>query len=114
MASAVKAEGTDTALVFGVVDGKTVDGSPRRLAAHAQRYGEPGHVLEAGRRRAFGLDEERRMYHGGGNVKDKGGFRIPPGFLARSPDRDLLYRMTCEVVQEKFLEAIGRKSDPKK
>lgn len=94
-------EGTDTVLVFGIVDGKTVDGSLRTRSDTIN----PDTFLK----KAFGLDESKKTYYGGGNVKDKGGFQIPLGFLAQSPDRDLLYRMACGVVQERFLEAIGRK-----
>lgn len=57
---------------------------------------------------AFGLDEDTHTYYGGGNIKDKGGFQIPLGFLSQHADRKLLYRMTYEIVQGKFLEAIGR------
>jgi nanoRNase/pAp phosphatase (c-di-AMP/oligoRNAs hydrolase) len=99
-------EGTDTVLVFGIVDGKTVDGSLRTRSDTIN----PDTFLK----RAFGLDEEKKIYYGGGNIKDKGGFQIPLGFLAQSPDRDLLYRMACDVVQEKFLEVIGRKEEAKK
>ena len=45
----------------------------------------------------------------GGNIKDKGGFQIPLGFLAQSPNRDMLYEMTCSVVQERFFKALGIK-----
>ncbi len=99
-------EGTDTVLVFGIVDGKAVDGSLRTRSDTVN----PDTFLK----KAFGLDEEKRTYYGGGNIRDKGGFQIPLGFLAQSPDRELLYRMACEVVQEKFLEAIGRKEEGKK
>jgi len=56
------------------------------------------------------LDEEKKAYYGGGNIRDKGGFQIPLGFLGHHADRELLYRMTCEIVQAKFLEALGRKA----
>jgi nanoRNase/pAp phosphatase (c-di-AMP/oligoRNAs hydrolase) len=95
-------EGTDTVLVFGIVDGKMVDGSLRTRSDTIN----PDTFLK----RAFGLDEEKKAYYGGGNIRDKGGFQIPLGFLGHYTDRELLYRMTCEIVQEKFLEAIGRKA----
>ncbi len=60
-------------------------------------------------KKAFGFDEEKQTYYGGGNIKDKGGFQIPLGFLGQHTDRELLYRLTCEIIQEKFLQAIGRK-----
>lgn len=99
-------EGTDTVLVFGIVDGKTVDGSLRTRSDTIN----PDTFLK----KAFGFDEEKKTYYGGGNIKDKGGFQIPLGFLGQYPDRDLLYRMACEIIQEKFLEAIGRKEEAKK
>jgi len=95
-------EGTDTVLVFGIVEGKMVDGSLRTRSDTIN----PDAFLK----KAFGLDEEKKAYYGGGNIRDKGGFQIPLGFLGHHADRELLYRMTCEIVQEKFLEAIGRKA----
>lgn len=94
-------EGTDTVLVFGIVEGKMIDGSLRTRSDTIN----PDTFLK----KAFGFDEEKQTYYGGGNIKDKGGFQIPLGFLGQHPDRELLYRLTCEVVQEKFLQAIGRK-----
>ena len=94
-------EGTDTVLVFGIVDGKAVDGSFRTRSDTIN----PDTFLK----KAFGFDEGKQTYYGGGNIKDKGGFQIPLGFLGQYTDRELLYRMTCEIIQEKFLQAIGRK-----
>lgn len=94
-------EGTDTVLVFGIVEGKTIDGSLRTRSDTIS----PDAFLK----KAFGFDEEKQTYYGGGNIKDKGGFQIPLGFLGQHTDRELLYRLTCEVIQEKFLQAIGRK-----
>jgi len=95
-------EGTDTVLVFGIVEGKIVDGSLRTRSDTIN----PDAFLK----KAFGLDDEKKAYYGGGNIRDKGGFQIPLGFLGHHADRELLYRMTCEIVQEKFLEALGRKA----
>lgn len=94
-------EGTETVLVFGIVEGKTIDGSLRTRSDTIS----PDTFLK----KAFGFDEEKQTYYGGGNIKDKGGFQIPLGFLGQHADRELLYRLTCEVIQEKFLQAIGRK-----
>jgi nanoRNase/pAp phosphatase (c-di-AMP/oligoRNAs hydrolase) len=93
-------EGTDTVLVFGIVDSKMIDGSLRTRSDTIN----PDTFLK----KAFGFDEEKQAYYGGGNIRDKGGFQIPLGFLGQHADRELLYRMTCEIVQEKFLRAIGR------
>lgn len=94
-------EGTDTVLVFGIVDSKTIDGSLRTRSDIIN----PDAFLK----KLFGLDEDKKSYYGGGNIKDKGGFQIPLGFLAQSKDRDMLYDMTCGVVQERFLKTIGIK-----
>jgi nanoRNase/pAp phosphatase (c-di-AMP/oligoRNAs hydrolase) len=92
--------GIDTVLVFGVVDGKTVEGSLRTRSDTVN----PDAFLK----KAFGIDEERGSHFGGGNTRNKGGFQIPIGFLASHKDRDQLYRLACEIIHEKFLEAIGR------
>ncbi len=96
-------EGIDTVLVFGIVEGKTLDGSLRTRSDTIT----PDTFLK----KTFGLDEETQSYYGGGNIKDKGGVQIPLGFLGQPPDRELLYRLTWELVQEKFLEALGGKSE---
>jgi nanoRNase/pAp phosphatase (c-di-AMP/oligoRNAs hydrolase) len=93
-------EGIDTVLVFGIVDGKTVDGSLRTVSDTIN----PDSFLK----RAFGIDEERGSHYGGGNIRDKGGFQIPIGFLAQHKERDQLYRLAWEIIHEKFLTAIGR------
>ena len=41
------------------------------------------------------------------NVRNKGAFQIPIGFLAQHKDREQLYRLACEIIHEKFLAAIG-------
>lgn len=94
-------DGTDTVLVFGIVAGKTVDGSLRTRSDTIT----PDTFLK----KAFGVDESKKSYYGGGNIRDKGGFQIPLGFLAQTADRDGLYNMACGVIQERFLEALGRK-----
>ena len=97
----LRREGTDTVLVFGIVDGKTVDGSLRTRSDTIS----PDTFLK----KAFGADEYKKNYYGGGNIKNKGGFQIPLGFLAQTADRDALYTMACGVIHERFMEAIGRK-----
>lgn len=92
--------GIDTVLVFGIVDGKTIEGSLRTRSDTIN----PDAFLK----RAFGLDEERGSHFGGGNTRNKGAFQIPIGFLAQHKDRDQLYRLACEIIHERFLEAIGR------
>jgi len=102
----LRREGTDTVLVFGIVDGKRIDGSIRTRSDTVN----PDTFLK----KAFGRDEERQTYYGGGNIKDKGGFQIPLGLLAQSSDREILYQMAREVVRQKFLEAIGCKESAAK
>ena len=97
----LRRDGTDTVLVFGIVDGKTVDGSLRTRSDTIS----PDTFLK----KAFGADEYKKNYYGGGNIKNKGGFQIPLGFLAQTADRDALYTMACGVIHERFMEAIGRK-----
>lgn len=92
--------GIDTVLVFGIVDGKVIEGSLRTRSDTIN----PDAFLK----KAFGIDEERGAHFGGGNTRNKGGFQIPIGFLAQHKDRDQLYRLACEVIHQKFLEAIGR------
>lgn len=97
-------EGIDTVLVFGVVDGRTIDGSLRTRSDQIS----PDSFLK----KTFGIDEERGQHYGGGNLRDKGGFQIPLGFLSQHKDREQLYRMAWEVIHGKFLEAIGRLGEP--
>ena len=92
--------GIDTVLVWGVVDGKTIEGSLRTRGDTIN----PDAFLK----RAFGVDDERGAPYGGGNLRNKGAFQIPLGFLAQHKDRDQLYRLAGEIVHEKFLTAIGR------
>lgn len=92
--------GIDTVLVFGIVDGRAIEGSLRTRGDTIN----PDAFLK----RAFGIDEERGAPYGGGNLRNKGAFQIPLGFLAQHKDRDQLYRLAGEIVHEKFLAAIGR------
>ena len=92
--------GIDTVLVFGIVEGKMIEGSLRTRSDTIN----PDAFLK----KAFGIDEERGAHFGGGNTRNKGGFQIPIGFLSQHKDRDQLYRLAVEVIHEKFLEAIGR------
>lgn len=94
-------EGTDTVLVFGIVEGKTIDGSLRTTSDMIN----PDAFLK----KAFGIDDQKGLHYGGGNVRDKGAFQIPIGFLAQAQGREQLYRLAWEAVHEKFLEAIGMK-----
>jgi nanoRNase/pAp phosphatase (c-di-AMP/oligoRNAs hydrolase) len=98
-------EGIDTVLVFGIVDGRTIDGSLRTRSDTIN----PDSFLK----KAFGIDEEKGMHYGGGNIRDKGAFQIPLGFLAQHKDREMLYRLAWEVIHERLCEAIGRVDESK-
>jgi nanoRNase/pAp phosphatase (c-di-AMP/oligoRNAs hydrolase) len=98
-------QGIDTVLVFGIVDGRAVDGSLRTRSDTVS----PDAFLK----KTFGIDEERGSHYGGGNVRDKGGFQIPLGFFAQHKERDQLYALVWEVIHEKVLAAIGRAEEPK-
>ena len=67
----VRREDIDTCVVYGVVGDKYIEGS---LRTHSPSV-DPAVWLE----QAFGADEKGRPY--GGGRRDKGGFRIPIGFL---------------------------------
>lgn len=95
--------GTDTVLVFGIVDGKNIDGSLRT----SSEVVDPDSFLK----KTFGMDEATGRYYGGGNLKDKGGFQIPLGYLATHPDRELTCRLARELVSKRFREAIGKASE---
>jgi nanoRNase/pAp phosphatase (c-di-AMP/oligoRNAs hydrolase) len=97
----LRREGTDTALVFGVVDGRWIDGSIRTRSDSIN----PDRFLK----KAFGRDEQNHIYYGGGNINDKGAFQIPLGLFAHASDRGTVYRMACDVVRQRFLEASGCK-----
>ena len=78
--------GIDTVLVFGIVDGKTIEGSLRTRSDTIN----PDAFLK----QAFGIDEERgahlrRRQH----CATRARFQIPIGFLAQHKDRDQLYRL---------------------
>lgn len=98
-------EGIDTVLVFGIIDGRTIDGSLRTRSDTIS----PDSFLK----KTFGIDEERGSHYGGGNIRDKGAFQIPIGFLAQHKDREMLYRLAWEVIHERLCEAIGRADESK-
>jgi nanoRNase/pAp phosphatase (c-di-AMP/oligoRNAs hydrolase) len=98
-------DGIDTVLVFGIVDGRTIDGSLRTRSDTIN----PDSFLK----KTFGIDEEKGSHYGGGNVRDKGAFQIPLGFLAQHKDREMLYRLAWEVIHERLCEAIGRVEEVK-
>src|SRR5215467_8187607 len=93
----VRREDIDTCVVYGVVGDKTIEGS---LRTHSPSV-DPAAWLE----QAFGIDEKGRPY--GGGRRDKGGFRIPIGFLGRSTDRTQLWTLVEHAMRTALLRQIG-------
>lgn len=95
-------EGTDTVLVVGIVDEKMIDGSFRTRNERIN----PDEFLKG----FLGSSPESGRYYGGGNIRDRGGFQIPLGFLAIHEDKNQVYAMALEVIEKSFLEYIGKAS----
>lgn len=95
-------EGTDTVLVFGIVDEKTIDGSFRTTSETIN----PDEFLKG----FLGVSPESGEYYGGGNIRDKGGFQIPLGFLGLFEDKNQVYSMAKETIEKSFLAYIGKNS----
>jgi len=93
-------EGTDTVLIFGIVDEKFIDGSFRTRSETIS----PDEFIKG----FLGSSPESGRYYGGGNIRDRGGFQIPLGFFGLHEDRSLIYAMTRQIIEKSFLEYIGR------
>ena len=93
-------EGTDTVLIFGIVDEKTIDGSLRTRSETIN----PDEFLKG----FLGVSPESGKYYGGGNIRDRGGFQIPLGFFSLHEDKNLVYTMARQVIENSFLEYIGK------
>ena len=96
----VRREDIDTVVVYGVVGDKTIEGS---LRTHSPSV-DPAAWLE----QAFGYDDKNRAY--GGGRRDKGGFRIPIGFLGRSTDRAQLWTLVEHSMRSALLRTIGEEA----
>ena len=96
-------EGIETAIVFGIVNNNIVDGSLRTTSATV----DPDRWLKE----VFGQDSTGKPY--GGGRRNKGGFRIPLGLLARSPDRSALWKLGEQTIQELVFEKIGERTKEK-
>jgi nanoRNase/pAp phosphatase (c-di-AMP/oligoRNAs hydrolase) len=96
----VRREDIDTVVVYGVVGDKTIEGS---LRTHSPSV-DPAAWLE----QAFGFDDKGRAY--GGGRRDKGGFRIPIGFLGRSTDRSQLWMLVETSMRSALLRTIGEEA----
>jgi nanoRNase/pAp phosphatase (c-di-AMP/oligoRNAs hydrolase) len=93
----VRREDIDTVVVYGVVGDKFIEGSLRTHSASV----DPGVWLE----QAFGYDELGRAF--GGGRRDKGGFRIPIGFLGRATDRAQLWQIVEAAVRTALVRQLG-------
>jgi nanoRNase/pAp phosphatase (c-di-AMP/oligoRNAs hydrolase) len=93
----VRREDIDTVVVYGVVGDRFIEGS---LRTHSPSV-DPAVWLE----QAFGHDDKGRAY--GGGRRDKGGFRIPIGFLGRSTDRAQLWTLVEHAARTALLKQLG-------
>ena len=93
----VRREDIDTVVVFGIVSEKFIEGS---LRTHSPSV-DPAVWLE----QAFGVDERGKAY--GGGRRDKGGFRIPIGFLGRVTDRQQLWGLVEQTARTALLKMLG-------
>jgi nanoRNase/pAp phosphatase (c-di-AMP/oligoRNAs hydrolase) len=93
----VRREDIDTVVVYGVVGERFIEGS---LRTHSPSV-DPAAWLE----QAFGHDDKGRPY--GGGRRDKGGFRIPIGFLGRSTDRAQLWTLVEHAARTALLRQLG-------
>jgi nanoRNase/pAp phosphatase (c-di-AMP/oligoRNAs hydrolase) len=98
----VRREDIDTCVVYGVVGDKYIEGS---LRTHSPSV-DPAVWLE----QAFGNDEKGRPF--GGGRRDKGGFRIPIGFLGRVTDRGQLWQLVEHAVRTALLRQSGEEPTP--
>jgi nanoRNase/pAp phosphatase (c-di-AMP/oligoRNAs hydrolase) len=92
-------EGVETAIVFGIVYGDSVDGSLRTSSAKI----DPDRWIKE----VFGQDSAGKHY--GGGRRNKGGFRIPLGLLAKCTDRKALWRLGEQTILELIHNKIGEK-----
>jgi nanoRNase/pAp phosphatase (c-di-AMP/oligoRNAs hydrolase) len=93
----VRREDIDTVVVYGVVGDKYIEGS---LRTHSPSV-DPAVWLE----QAFGHDDKGRPF--GGGRSDKGGFKIPIGFLGRVTDRVQLWQLVEHAARSSLLRQIG-------
>jgi nanoRNase/pAp phosphatase (c-di-AMP/oligoRNAs hydrolase) len=93
----IRREDIDTVVVFGIVGERFIGGS---LRTHSPSV-DPAVWLE----QAFGHDERGKAY--GGGRRDKGGFRIPIGFLGRATDRAQLWALVEHAARQALLKQLG-------
>jgi len=93
----VRREDIDTVIVYGVVGERFIEGSLRTHSASV----DPAAWLE----QTFGHDDKGRPY--GGGRRDKGGFRIPIGFLGRTTDRGQLWQLVEHSLKSTVMRVVG-------
>lgn len=93
-------EGTDTVLVFAIIDETIIDGSLRTRSETIN----PDEFLKE----VLGASPESGKYYGGGNIRDRGGFQIPLGFFRLHEDKNQIYTIVREVIEKSFLDYIGK------
>lgn len=93
----IRREDIDTVVVYGIVGERFIEGS---LRTHSPSV-DPAVWLE----QAFGHDERGKSY--GGGRRDKGGFRIPIGFLGRATDRAQLWSLVEHAARQALLKQLG-------
>ena len=93
----IRREDIDTVVVYGVVGDRFIEGSLRTHSASV----DPAVWLE----QAFGCDDRGRAF--GGGRRDKGGFRIPIGFLGRATDRAQLWTLVEHAMRTALLKQLG-------
>lgn len=98
----IRREDIDTVVVYGIVGDRFIEGS---LRTHSPSV-DPAVWLE----QAFGHDERGRAY--GGGRRDKGGFRIPIGFLGRATDRAQLWSLVEHAARQALLRQLGEEPSP--
>ena len=93
----IRREDIDTVVVYGIVGDRFIEGS---LRTHSPSV-DPALWIE----QAFGHDERGKAY--GGGRRDKGGFRIPIGFLGRATDRAQLWALVEHAARQALLKQLG-------
>jgi nanoRNase/pAp phosphatase (c-di-AMP/oligoRNAs hydrolase) len=98
----VRREDIDTVIVYGIVGERFIEGSLRTHSASV----DPGAWLE----QTFGCDDRGKPF--GGGRRDKGGFRIPIGFLGRSTDKAQLWQLVEHSMKTAVWRAVGEEGNP--
>jgi nanoRNase/pAp phosphatase (c-di-AMP/oligoRNAs hydrolase) len=93
----IRREDIDTVVVYGIVGDRFIEGS---LRTHSPSV-DPALWIE----QAFGHDERGKAY--GGGRRDKGGFKIPIGFLGRATDRAQLWALVEHAARQALLKQLG-------